>query len=266
MRLRLDLRLKLTPPQILPVNYQYPVSAWIYKTISLGNQAFADFLHAHGFGENGKSYKFFSFSWLSFPPKGFRVIDDRLEILQRDASIEVSFLAPLALQNFVVGLFQNQNLSLGDKQYRVDFQIINVQSLEIPELGGAIEYRTASPMLISNKRVNSHNANYLSPDADGYTELFRNNLIARYNTARGCGLLPDSGDMLPSKIHFNCNLASIKRKGFVVKANTPAQTKLIAYHCEFQLDAPPPIHQLGYMSGFGEKNSLGLGYVNILNP
>jgi CRISPR-associated endoribonuclease Cas6 len=263
MRVRIEIKLLNPGRQTIPVNYQYPVSAWIYKTISKGNHAFADFLHSKGFGENGKSYKFFSFSWLEFPIRGCKIEGDRLHLLQAEAAIEISFLAPEALQHFVIGLFQDQQFSLGDKISRADFVVVNVNPLAAPSFSETMYYRTLSPMLISKNREGQQAAAYLSPDADDYATLFINNLINRYQAAKAVGLLPDAGIINPEDIRFTCDAASIRRKGIIIKANTPAQTKIIPYHCNFSLSAPIIIHQLGYLSGFGEKNSLGLGLTQI---
>lgn len=263
MRVRIEIKLLNPGRQTIPVNYQYPVSAWIYKTISKGNHAFADFLHSKGFGENGKSYKFFTFSWLEFPPKGFKIEGDRLHLLQPHAAIEISFLAPEALQHFVVGLFHSQIFSLGDKVSRADFQVVNVSSLAVPSFSETMHYRTLSPILLSKSREGKRAAAYLSPADTGYAALFCNNLVNRYKTAKASGLLPDAGIIKSEELRCSFDVGSIKQNGIIIKANTPAQTKIIAYHCNFSLSAPFIIHQLGYLSGFGEKNSLGLGLTQI---
>ncbi len=33
----------------LPINYQYELSAWIYKVIALGDESYARWLHENGF-------------------------------------------------------------------------------------------------------------------------------------------------------------------------------------------------------------------------
>lgn len=43
----------------LPINYQYPLSAAIYRILSKGDREYARFLHEEGYG---KGYKFFTFS------------------------------------------------------------------------------------------------------------------------------------------------------------------------------------------------------------
>ncbi len=40
----------------LPFNYQYYISAWIYKVIGSADKDFADFLHNEGFRDGNKKY------------------------------------------------------------------------------------------------------------------------------------------------------------------------------------------------------------------
>ncbi|MGB4204966.1 MAG: hypothetical protein WBJ84_05020 [Bacteroidales bacterium] len=107
MRILLELELQNSDKNILPVNYQYPISAWIYKTIHEGDHKFAEFLHNKGFEAGSKSFKFFTFSMLGFDKGGYSINGDRLSILNKKARLELSFLIPDALQYFVKGLFQN---------------------------------------------------------------------------------------------------------------------------------------------------------------
>jgi CRISPR-associated endoribonuclease Cas6 len=60
----------------LPFNYQYPLSAAIYKIIQRADEAYAAFLHNEGYQRQGKSFKLFTFSSIQTPfvPKGDRMI------------------------------------------------------------------------------------------------------------------------------------------------------------------------------------------------
>lgn len=42
----------------IPINYQYEVSAWIYKTIRFGNGGFGEWLHSQGYMEEIKIHVF----------------------------------------------------------------------------------------------------------------------------------------------------------------------------------------------------------------
>ncbi|MCH8568718.1 MAG: hypothetical protein LAT67_10660 [Balneolales bacterium] len=51
------IKLTITPEgagNILPINYQYEISAWIYRMIHDGNAEFAAWLHNKGYGSGAK--------------------------------------------------------------------------------------------------------------------------------------------------------------------------------------------------------------------
>jgi CRISPR-associated endoribonuclease Cas6 len=109
------IELTLTPCAghgLLPVNYQYPLSAAIYKIIQQADEKYSTFLHDEGYKLNGKSFKLFSFSDLRMP---FRIQGDRLHINGSPASLIISFHIDEAATNFIKGLFLNQQFAIADK-------------------------------------------------------------------------------------------------------------------------------------------------------
>ncbi|MFQ6116059.1 MAG: CRISPR-associated endoribonuclease Cas6, partial [bacterium] len=64
MRIKLSLRPKGKTTQI-PINYQYPLSAAIYKILQQASPAYAEFLHDKGYpAPSGRLMKLFTFSRL----------------------------------------------------------------------------------------------------------------------------------------------------------------------------------------------------------
>ncbi len=96
------LELTLTPCAgngLLPINYQYPLSAVIYKIIQQADEKYSAFLHNEGYKLNGgKSFKLFSFSDLRIP---FRIQGDRLHINGSSALLTISFHIDEAATNFI---------------------------------------------------------------------------------------------------------------------------------------------------------------------
>ncbi|MDD3357158.1 MAG: CRISPR-associated endoribonuclease Cas6, partial [Dysgonamonadaceae bacterium] len=102
MKFKLNLILKDDSSKIIPINYQYPLSAAIYKILDKGDAAYASFLHEKGYG---KGYKLFTFSDL----KGkFRVRGDRMELMNNQIELLVNFHLPEASRKFIEGLFKTQ--------------------------------------------------------------------------------------------------------------------------------------------------------------
>ncbi len=65
--MRFNLRLHTEKFSLVPFNYQYPLSAAIYKIIQSADHAFAAFLHDTGYGKGHKSFKLFTFSDIKTP-------------------------------------------------------------------------------------------------------------------------------------------------------------------------------------------------------
>ena len=95
----------LQKSQRITLNYQYPLSAAIYKIISRADEDYASFLHEQGYRYGSKAFKFFTFSDLRTP---FDIRDDRLVMRTNTASLTICFHVPGAAENFIRGLFMNQ--------------------------------------------------------------------------------------------------------------------------------------------------------------
>lgn len=264
MRFRLTLTLDQSKPATLPVNYQYPLSAWMYRTIHEGNNEFADFLHKKGYEVGKKAFKFFTFSMLGFPEGGFRLSGDRLQMLSDSCTLEVSFLAPEAMQHFIGGLFGNQKCTIGDKKSRVSFKVTSVETSALPSFTRVMEFKTLSPVLVSMAEAGKHHAAYLAPDSPFYGKLLFDNLLAKYAAALQSGIIQPDGIVQQEEPDFRFTLLNEPRmKGLTIKQGTPFESKIIGYQYRFRVEAPLSLIRLGYLAGFGEKNSLGLGCCRV---
>ncbi|HRI59313.1 MAG TPA: hypothetical protein PK228_06310, partial [Saprospiraceae bacterium] len=115
MQFKITLRC-LDEKPVLPVNYQYELSAWIYKVLQNADAEYAAFLHRHGYTTGRKSFKLFCFSQLNVPRRSIE--GDRLHILSREVSFTIGFYLDRAAEEFVRGLFSEQQFSLGDRTSR----------------------------------------------------------------------------------------------------------------------------------------------------
>jgi CRISPR-associated endoribonuclease Cas6 len=264
MKFRITLHPIDSHKKVLPINYQYPLSAWIYKTISFGNHEFAKFLHEKGFDTGNRSYKLFCFSWFKFAERGFRTEGDRLHILTNEFSFDISFLAPTAMQHFVSGLFSEQSFTLGDRQSQVPLRVKSIEAMPMPVFEEVMQYRTTSPILISSLAPGARHASYLSPDDPQFGKLMADNLQNKYLAAANAGLINsklDSDGL--GKTSFRL-LSEPRSKIMLIKADSPQQTRIRAYFFDFEMAIHPVLQQIGYLSGWGEKNSLGLGGINLI--
>lgn len=241
----------------IPINYQYPISAFIYHTLHEGDPEFASWLHEHGKKLGYKSFKLFTFSSLHI--KKLKVRGDRLEILNPEISLEIRFFLPEASKPFIMALFEQQSFTIGDKKSRADFYIERIEVLPPPDFSDTSKeylFRALSPICISKKQLENGKSQtkYLHPNDDEYEQYFKQHLLTKYKAT------DPEHELFSGQLNF-----SLKKPGksslVAVKAYTPQETKIRGYRSIFSLRAPQALLELGYYAGFGEKNAVGFGCV-----
>jgi len=264
MRFRIKIALTGKGPHVLPVNYQYPISAWIYKVIHNGNNGFATWLHQQGYLGTGKQYKLFTFSQLQLDK--FHLDGDRLIISNPEMELIISFWADEAAEPFIKGIFTSQTGTLGDQKSKESFRIIQIEKLIEPEFTPTMHYKTLSPIVVSKRRSDGNkNAVFIGPEDEDFTRILKENLINKYSAWMMSNSQVQSTSFEFGTGDFKYKLFSkAKTRLISIKANTPQQTRVKGNLFEFSLTAPHSLHKMGYHAGFGEKNSLGFGCVEVV--
>jgi CRISPR-associated endoribonuclease Cas6 len=252
--MELRLTLSVCGGDTLPVNYQYPISSWIYRVISQADAGYAEFLHQGGFRHDWRHFKMFTFSQLDARP--YRVFGNRMRLLGKEVSLTLRFAVDSSMEHFLTGLFLKQQLTLGDRYNRVDLEVTRVEAVAPPVFQETMSYRCLSPICVSRTR-SDRTTEYLSPEAPDYGELLVRNLVHK------SAALVTEGDTISGDFpEFKFRLLNTPRKkGIHVKDYTDAHTQVIGYLFHFELTAPVELHEMGYDAGFGEKNSMGFGCV-----
>jgi CRISPR-associated endoribonuclease Cas6 len=262
MRFELSFEFKGNGPFILPVNYQYPLSAWIYKVIHHGDNEFAGWLHEKGYMDKTRQYKLFTYSQLNIDQ--FSIDKDRLKIHNPKATLQISFFANEAAEPFIKGLFTQQLGSIGDQKSRVDFSVNQISRMPEPVLGETMIFKTLSPVIISKTQEDRTLApEYLHPEDKDFARIMHDNLVNKYtawmmNSAGNTLIMNDANGF-----EFK-TLSPPKSRLITIKANTPQQTRIRGYTMKFSLKTSLPLLKMGYYAGFGEKNSLGFGCVGVV--
>lgn len=101
MRFKINLSLSNPNLKTLPLNYQYELSAYIYRTIANGDANYADWLHKNGFKMDEKQFRLFTFSNFIIPQKTIDKENARLIIKGNNASFIISFLPERSTEEFV---------------------------------------------------------------------------------------------------------------------------------------------------------------------
>jgi CRISPR-associated endoribonuclease Cas6 len=271
MQFILNLKQKSSGQKLI-FNYQYPLQAWIYKLLSQADSAYADFLHQRGYTvpHKIKSFKHFTFSSLIIPRiRKPQPGDTFMVLLSEEISLIVSFYMDQAAENFIIGLFQNQQLSLYNREHRADFVVESVKTIPVNIPEGTVPtvlLRTLSPMVIAEKTGGLDQ--YLHPEDERFPMFLAQNILDKYlSVQESAGMLMDAQAanqlvkfrLLPDQ--------KIKQRGMLVKEGKETkQTKVIGYHnFKFELTAPRQIMEVALASGIGKYSStLGCGCCEVV--
>ncbi|MDR1556236.1 MAG: CRISPR-associated endoribonuclease Cas6, partial [Tannerellaceae bacterium] len=211
----------IEPNPCIPVNYQYPLSAALYRVIAKGDAHYAAFLHETGYG---KGFKFFTFSQIESP---FRMKGDRLYLQRNEFSFRIAFHLPEAIESFIKGLFQSEKIDLADRLSRTSFTVKSIESLPNPLQDHTenemiqVLLKPLSPVVAGFQDENKV-YQFLSPDdphfADCLVYNWRSKISTCYGeaTARSAVLL---AEIAPTNQAFKSRLITIK-------AGTPEETKI----------------------------------------
>lgn len=256
--MRLELTLNHQPNQVLPINYQYLISSWIYHTLGSANAKFSAQLHNEGFGFGGKKYKLFTFSDLQPAWYDLNKRDKTFILAKSPTKLQLSFFVDEALQHFVVGLFKDQRFSLTSGRYRADFEVSSAEVLPKPDFSETMRFRLVKPLCLSRNTEDEKHAQFLSPIEEDYAERLIRNLMGKQK-AISITTLPDSVTdryTLDFPYHFKL-LSGMKEKLYTIKG-----IDVKGYVFDFELRAPVELMELGWYGGFGERNSgVGMGMV-----
>jgi CRISPR-associated endoribonuclease Cas6 len=269
MRFKLTLR-PHTRYQKLTLNYNHPFSSWIYTRIKESDADYATFLHQSGYRteDSTKNFKHFTFSKFEIPHKA-RAIEkgeDFILLSDRPIYITVSFFINKAAEDFIIGLFKNQQISIYNKKYQADFLIESVESLATPLTDGSRAlFRATSPMIIAEKRSDGSDE-YLSPADPRFARYFAINLLDKYESVYGKGLTLD-GPSVEKLVNFRLVESEKMRSKLIwIKQDRNDETKIKGYeNFVFELNAPVKIAEVGFFGGFGKfTSSAGMGYCEII--
>lgn len=255
--MRFTLKLQASKAFAIPINYQYPLSAAIYKLLERGDSEYAAFLHEEGYG---KGFKFFCFSDLS---GSLRLQGDRLTGGAGQLSFDISFHLPDAAQHFIKGIFSAQHIEIADAKSRAGFIIQSVEALPNPFAGKkdnefvSVQLVPASACVagVTNEKGNY---NFLSPEDKQFADVLLHNWREKIRTCFPHASLAGtvmSLEVVRAKYPTRSRLMTIK-------AGTPAETKIRGWlNFELKVTGEKRFVELLWNTGAGVYNSMGCGMV-----
>lgn len=244
----------------LPINYQYPLSAAIYKILAKGDADYAQFLHESGYG---KGYKFFTFSDLKLK---FKLEGDRMQLLEDKLSFYVHFHLPEASRNFVEGLFKSENIVIADKNSKVVFQVQSIISLDNPlkefssqELMEVI-VKPSSAIVTGVKNERGH-YDYLLPDDKEFLPSliygWRNKIRDAYDL--------ETAEQAILSIELEYYQNPFRTRLVHIKSDSQAATKIRgSLNYKLKLRAERRFIELLLNAGIGIESAQGMGSLEVV--
>jgi len=266
--LRINLKL-ITKDYYLPINYYYPLSAAIYKTLHFGSPEFSKFLHSIGYKSNNKTYKLFTFS-LKF--KYDKIEKDLFHLSSNELELAIS--SPIIddfIRSVVIGCFKGGKIELLNKKIRLVLEIEQMEEIPQPKFDLFCNFKLLSPLVLSTKlerngKLTQHFFEYYD-DINEINRVFNSNLINKYEAIYKTKYVGEPikfnwlTDCIQKQLKYN---KSIKRLIKIEKPNKP-NINIIGNIIPFSLIGDSSLINVGYQAGFGEKNSLGFGMAQILS-
>ncbi len=83
--------------------------------------------------------------------------------------------------NFIKGLFMNQEFYLGNRFNGIDFKVVGVEVLSMPDFNEVEEYKTITPWVVSIKKEGDKYATYIKPDDVEFIVQAIKHLVDKFN-------------------------------------------------------------------------------------
>ncbi|WP_080055554.1 CRISPR-associated endoribonuclease Cas6 [Spirosoma aerolatum] len=258
---------------LVPFNYAYRLSAFIYAVLAEADAKYATFLHSQGYEYSPtRRFKLFTFSDLIIPKARIDTAAGGLWVTTPYIEWIVSFYVDKAAQHFIMGLFQDQRCVIATPRHRAEFIIERVEAIPVEIPATTVQLRTLSPVVIAEKSERGTTGRsmdqYLHPADVHYGPLLIDNLLAKWNsvprTVSASGIADD--DFATSAVTYRLlPNREPKSRLITIKEDSRAETKVRGYYgFTFELSGPPELLELAVLAGVGRYNAEGFGAVGVL--
>lgn len=272
--MQFKLTLRPTASQTLvPFNYAYRLSGFIYSVLADADAQYARFLHEQGYEYSStRRFKLFTFSDLIMPNARVDVQAGGMWVNSPYIEWVVSFYIDTAAQHFVMGLFQDQRCVIASPRHRAEFIIERVEAVPLEITGETVTLRTLSPVVIAKKDERGMDQ-YLHPADAQFGPLLVSNLLAKYNSIQKvipAGETPDD-DLDTTSLTYRLlpnpgrDAAQPKSRLLTIKEGSREETRVRGYYgFTFELSGPTDFLELAVLAGVGRYNAEGFGAVGVV--
>ena len=268
--MRIKITLAVSCNGSIDFNYQHQIQAIIYQFLARSDPDYASWLHEQGYVyQRDQMFKLFVYSGIIF--HGPIRLDGSFAFEGSPSrpfpfSFQVASPVNQFIQHLIDGIFkEGSEIALG----RQRANILRLETLSDPlnplispfEKGGRKGVALSpleSPIFIKKPMPRGEQDIYLFPGDEGYEVLLNQNLIKKYETLYGrqyegetlkFGFYPARGKSIKAFKVFNKGRVTDEIKGTLQP---------------FTVAGPEELIRIGLECGFGQNNSLGCGYVEVV--
>jgi CRISPR-associated endoribonuclease Cas6 len=262
MRVKLTFK-TLSDPARIPINYNYPLHAVIYKILNNASPGYAAWLHGKGYiTSDGKVMKLFTFSKFQTPGCSIEMSDIIIPKHKRCTLYVDSPMLEDFTEKFVIGLFRSQTIEIATSATYGKFQVEEIERVDYPPLHSPMKFVALSPFTASTMR-NFNGALttcYLRPDDSALNDTLKQNAIRKYQIIHK-SMPPTqefSATIDPGYMAQRGGIEGVS-KIVTVKEGTSAETKIYAILAPLSISGDLGLMDTVLQAGLGNKNSLGFG-------
>ena len=213
--------------------------------LALASPQYSRFLHEQGY----EGLKLFTFSQLLI--RGRNVVRGKLEG-RGNLTLFISSPVTEFMENLAQGFLSEPELLLCDQRFRVE----RLEILPRPDLQEEANFTCLSPIVVS--RGGEKHATYLPYDSPQLSQAVRQNL------QRKLRLLGRPKKEARFELWFDQDYIQA-RQGQAYRLVDYKGIKIKGILSPFKVRGDRELLEVGYEAGFGEKNSLGFGMVELIH-
>ncbi|MCK6603691.1 MAG: CRISPR-associated endoribonuclease Cas6 [Ignavibacteriaceae bacterium] len=263
--MRLLIRLK-AECEFLTLNYNYPLSNAIYNLLRLGSEDFTNFLNEQGLDHSNRRFKLFTFA-LRF--EKFRVVEDKIQFISDNVRLYISSpYVETILRNIVQGNFEKRRIFIDTPTIKSTFKIDGAEVFSNPEFTSEMKFILYSPAVFSRTIFKNDRRKYYYFKPEEMNEInyiLNKNTLGKYYALYGDNI--NKFDRL--SVEWDERYVSSKQritKRILIDEFGPEPLSVVGIQSPFVVKGDPRLIEVAYHCGFGEKNHLGFGYAEVINP
>lgn len=246
----------------LPIDHYHLLRGAIFDRLERSDPDYARFVHDEGYiAEAGKPHRFklFTYSALRVPKSNRRFAQGQLEIAPGYVTWVLSSPKEDFLRHEVIGLLaKNDAVTIGGQPFR----LIALDGLPDPAFSEHMAFTCLTPFVAAVKSETHTTPRYLRPaDGAALSEAVRVNAVRKYRALHGKEPGRNDLTLTLSQAYLDRDAHGGTKK--ITLSGSGGSIDVIGTLAPLTLKGSPELIQIAYECGLGEKNSSGLGMLEV---